>query len=222
MVADDNDYELARIRFKKLYNKAKELNLKDEDIRNLEILQKYKEKRLDIISLTFKYLMYAIFFTSVISLATYGAVRFNYLEAKTVAKWTTIFTGVDLETDQCIFPFTESVLDLMRPPVNCSFCKGVTGFERVSNLSQKSFVNDYAYSGRPVIITDATQNWTALKTFNFDFIKSIYKKDSVIFNGNDKGCQFFPYQTKFEGLGDVFAMSKKMKEMRSDPWYIGW
>jgi len=29
----------------------------------------------------------------------------------------------------------------------------------------------YAYSGRPVIVTDAMSNWTALRSFSFDFFK---------------------------------------------------
>ena len=35
-----------------------------------------------------------------------------------------MYTNVDLNTDQCVIPFSENVLDLARPPVNCSFCKG--------------------------------------------------------------------------------------------------
>ena len=224
MVADDADYELARIRFRKLYKKAKELNLSDEDIRKLEICQKYKEKKLNLVSLICKWSFITVFTVTTLILSLYIAVQYKFLDAKTIAVWSTWFTKVDLEQDQCLYPFSESLLDLARPPVNCSFCKDVTGFERVSNLSSKRFVEEYAYSGRPVIITDAARNWTALKTFSFDYLKSIYNKDSPVFSedGQNKGCQFFPYKTKFNGLEDVFKMSNKMRDMKGAPWYIGW
>ena len=52
---------------------------------------------------------------------------------------------------------------------------------RVSNISQTEFIDKYAYSAQPVIITDATANWTAMNSFSFDFLKGIYRNDSVVF-----------------------------------------
>ena len=109
-------------------------------MRKLEIVQKYKEKKLNIITLVLKWFMLAVLCIACLILAIFGAVKLNIVQTRTVAQWTTFYTEIDLETDQCLFPFTEYLLDLARPPVNCSFCKGITGFERVSNLSQKSLL----------------------------------------------------------------------------------
>lgn len=224
MAVEDVDYQLARIRFKKLYKKAKELNILDKDLQKLEVILKFKPKGHNIIT-SFLDLVFGLTLSIfILGFGIYGSVILNVLEARTLAGLTTFYTGANLETDQCLFPFSEYFLDFLRPPVDCSFCKEVSGFERVSNLSQSSFGQNYAYSGKPIIITDATKNWTSLTTFTFDFIKSIYKPDSPVFGDDDgsKGCQFFPYKTDFESLADVFKMSRKRAEMKGSPWYIGW
>ncbi len=79
-------------------------------------------------------------------------------------------------------------------------------------------------TGKPVVITDATVNWTANSHFTFNFFKSIYGKESPVLDGLDSNCQFFPYKTDFENLGEVFQMSasRAMLMDGSDPWYIGW
>ena len=35
-------------------------------------------------------------------------------------------------------------------------------------------------------------------------------------------CQFFPYKTNFNSLGEVLQMSKEREEGKGKPWYIGW
>lgn len=52
---------------------------------------------------------------------------------------------------------------VFRPPENCEFCKQVKHMERVRDISVEEFTERYAYSGRPVIVEDATKNWTALE-----------------------------------------------------------
>lgn len=80
-----------------------------------------------------------------------------------------------------------------------------------------SFANSYAYSGKPVVITDAMMNWTAPKVFSFSFLKTLY-------HGEDANCQFFPYKTEFHSLQDVFDMSDSRATMAkgTKPWYVGW
>lgn len=75
----------------------------------------------------------------------------------------------------------------------------------------------YAYSGRPVVVVDATINWTATEVFSFPFFKSLY-------DGVDADCQFFPYRTEFKSLQDVLDMGtdRSLLERGTEPWYVGW
>lgn len=54
---------------------------------------------------------------------------------------------------------------VFRPPESCDYCKDITSIPRLSNLLPEEFEAEFAYSGRPVIISDATTNWTALEVF---------------------------------------------------------
>jgi len=102
-------------------------------------------------------------------------------------------------------------------------CYSLTHVDRVSQLSRESFEEYYAYSGRPVIVTDAMTNWSALQTFNFEFFHGIYSRDSpALISGED--CQFFPYESGFHNLSEVFHMTSERANLDngSEPWYIGW
>lgn len=50
-----------------------------------------------------------------------------------------------------------------RPPENCKFCENVDKVDRISGITPMEFERKYAYSARPVIVEDATRNWTALE-----------------------------------------------------------
>ena len=50
-----------------------------------------------------------------------------------------------------------------RPAENCNFCQNVVQVERVRQISPQVFAEKYAYNAKPVIVEDATQNWTALE-----------------------------------------------------------
>lgn len=58
-------------------------------------------------------------------------------------------------------PMPRDLGKVFRPEEKCDFCANVISVNRVSNLSPGEFENEYAYSGKPVVITDATKNWTA-------------------------------------------------------------
>ena len=81
----------------------------------------------------------------------------------------------------------------------------------------------YAYSGRPVVVIDAMENWTAQHVFSFQFFKGVYE-ESLEHWTVQSGCQFFPYETEFTQLREVFNMSEDRAHMRDGtrPWYIGW
>ena len=130
----------------------------------------------------------------------------------------------DMEKEPCILEVPEVVQDFTRPPVDCSVCKDVKEIEKRSNLTPEEFEGRYAYSGRPVVITDATVNWTASNVLSFDFFKNIYTEDSPALENANVNCQFFPYKTDFSNLGEVFNMSEERANLTdtSKPWYIGW
>lgn len=51
-----------------------------------------------------------------------------------------------------------------RPVQECEFCVGHgQHVERIANIAPEDFERLYAYSARPVIVTDATGNWSALE-----------------------------------------------------------
>lgn len=141
-----------------------------------------------------------------------------------VINWKSAFAhiGVDLTEVECIIENFEFIADMFRPYVDCSLCN-ITGIERVSNISQRDFLEKYAYSGRPVVITDGAKEWAALEVFSFEFFRDLYDPASPNLASTDRDCQFFPYQTKFESLGEVLNMSEDRRNgVVGEPWYIGW
>lgn len=135
------------------------------------------------------------------------------------------FFRLDVETQPCLVSVdSASIISLVRPPVSCSVCRNQSTVDRVARISRESFESKYAYSGRPVVITDATRDWTAPAAFSFEFFRGIYAEDSPVLTTNDNNCQFFPYKTNFQNLSEVFRMSAERANMLdgSEPWYIGW
>lgn len=135
--------------------------------------------------------------------------------------------GYDPFHERCLLA-TDDVfkhyLDLFRPPQDCAFCRNVSNVERVSNISSAQFERRFAYSAVPVVVTDATAQWMAAKTFSFDFFRAIYAEESPALAGHEEDCQFFPYRSKFRSLADVFRMPVAQAEQRpgTTPWYVGW
>ena len=128
----------------------------------------------------------------------------------------------DVYKEPCLLNNIEGLSSLFRPPVDCGFCVNLTGIDRVSNLTPNMFEEFYAYSGRPVVVLDGAKNWTAPKTFSFEFFKGIYSENSPALESKGYNCQFFPYQTEFLNLAEVFQMDSERINNHSKPWYIGW
>ncbi|XP_053999008.1 uncharacterized protein LOC128887299 isoform X1 [Hylaeus anthracinus] len=119
--------------------------------------------------------------------------------------------------NKCLAELPLFTQKIFRPAEDCSICRDVQQVDRISNVVPGNFEERYAYSGRPVVITDAMTNWTAPKVFSFSFFKSLY-------DGEDANCQFFPYKTEFKSLQDVFDMdaNRSLLENGTKPWYVGW
>lgn len=92
--------------------------------------------------------------------------------------------------EQCFVSIPDTLSYAFRSPIDCEFCRNITQADRVSNISPRDFEVKYAYNAKPVIVTDATRNWTALDVFDFWYLKDVY--DSTQANSERINCQFFP------------------------------
>ncbi|XP_053677194.1 uncharacterized protein LOC128727324 [Anopheles nili] len=125
--------------------------------------------------------------------------------------------------EDCILTMPAQLQKAFRPPESCGFCREVHGtVPRLANVSPDEFRRDHAYRGGPVIVTDATTNWTAVERFDYWFFKRLYDTHGV--GPRAERCQFFPYQTGFRDIRE--ALSLPEPRVRYDPgtapWYFGW
>uniref|UniRef100_A0A6E8VTW5 Cupin-like domain-containing protein n=2 Tax=gambiae species complex TaxID=44542 RepID=A0A6E8VTW5_ANOCL len=125
--------------------------------------------------------------------------------------------------EDCILTMPAQLQKAFRPPESCDFCRAVRGtVPRLSNVSPTEFARDYAYRGGPVIVTDATVNWTAVESFDFWFFKRVYETHGS--GPRAERCQFFPYQTGFRDIREAFSLpeSRVRYDPGTEPWYFGW
>lgn len=124
----------------------------------------------------------------------------------------------------CLLDNGGFTIEIARPLTNCDCCRNLKEFPIERNISADDFVRKYAYTAVPVLIKDATQNWTAMRNFSFDFFKNLYTTTKDALTVIEEECQFFPYKTEFETLADVFNMSAERANFTpgEKPWYVGW
>ena len=206
--------------FRALRKKAKELGLKDSQLSKIAAMKTLQKKRLTGSC----FVLASIVFGLLGVLCGVGVVLYqqDLVTHQSLYRFIQNVIDFDVDKDICLIPYPEIILDMFRPPVNCSLCKEVHKVDRVSALSRDEFVRKYAYTARPVVITDGTKDWTAPQYFSFNYFKSIYGPDSPVLLSEDQKCQFFPYKTSFTSLKEVFNMSEKDANMEGKPWYIGW
>ncbi|XP_041047104.1 uncharacterized protein LOC121279804 [Carcharodon carcharias] len=131
--------------------------------------------------------------------------------------------GLSADRQMCVLGFAE-LHNPFRRPLDCRVCHNITSVDRKSNLSHEEFLRAYAYSMQPVVVEDGQRNWSAREVFSFEFFIRIYDNDSRALDNSGSECQFFPYDTEFLNLGDVFSMEAGRARMHNNakPWYIGW
>jgi hypothetical protein len=124
----------------------------------------------------------------------------------------------------CLVPTNEYFMEATRPQFDCNVCNDIKSFPIVNNITEDEFIHKYAYTAVPLLVRNAVQQWSALKIFSFDYFKEIYTTDEDVILKVESDCQFFPYSTEFQTLGEVFRMSKARSLHRPEekPWYIGW
>lgn len=123
---------------------------------------------------------------------------------------------------ECIVAMPNDLLKAFRKADNCDFCHDVNQVARVENISPSEFEKKFAYNGKPVIITDATKNWTALEVFDFWYFKNVYENSRKY--QKKMNCQFFPYKTEFKSLLEALSIPEDRVNYESGtkPWYFGW
>lgn len=92
--------------------------------------------------------------------------------------------------EKCLVSVPDTLSHAFRPPLDCNFCRNVTQADRVSNIFPRDFEAKYAYNAKPVIVTDATRNWTAHDVFDFWYFKDVYNFAQS--HSERMNCQFFP------------------------------
>lgn len=212
-----------KVLFDKLYQKSIRLGLKQEDFTQLEGLTAIKKAS------EAKHYSNICYFLLKVSFGLIFCALFVFISEWPVSNthllvWWFQRYNLDPLEEPCVAYVPESLVDSLSPPIDCGFCRGVHQIDHVDNLDKQHFEMKYAYSGRPVVITDGTKNWTASKVFSYRFMKSVFSPGSDALSKVEKDCQFFPYKTNFTSLGQVFDMSEERALMRGEtkPWYIGW
>ncbi|XP_039965930.1 uncharacterized protein LOC126757515 [Bactrocera neohumeralis] len=128
----------------------------------------------------------------------------------------------EMSSKRCLLELPRALRYAFRPSEDCSFCDKIENAIRLRGITSEEFASRYAYGGGPVIVEDATKNWTALTKFNYWYFRDIYvnakRKQKIL------DCQFLPYQTGFKNLYKALDMPKERVELQPgyQPWYFGW
>lgn len=94
-----------------------------------------------------------------------------------VTKWLGASSQRDLEREECIVHAPDYINSVTRPVDDCAMCaliKNRSDVQRVSGISKEEFLDKYAYTGVPIIVSDALTSWSALHTFNLTYLKELY------------------------------------------------
>lgn len=127
---------------------------------------------------------------------------------------------------RCIVANNLLLMELSRPGVSCDVCKNISRVPTVDGdtFSKEEFLRDYAYNGIPLLVKGGAKNWTALTTFNFNYLKDLFEQTEGALEAVEFDCQFFPYKTSFLTLAEVFNMSAARSRIDEgeQQWYVGW
>ncbi|KAK3090225.1 hypothetical protein FSP39_010199 [Pinctada imbricata] len=129
-----------------------------------------------------------------------------------------------IRESRCIVDNSGFMIEIARPKTNCNMCKNLKSVPIETNITRDIFAEKYAYTAVPVLIKHATLDWTAMGNFSFHFFQDLYKNTKGALDKVEDECQFFPYKTEFDSLGEVFNMSDDRATFKEGekPWYIGW
>ena len=128
------------------------------------------------------------------------------------------------EGEYCAVEKGQILTEMVRPIFNCELCRNYTRIERIPKISRQEFLEKYAYTTLPVVITGATESWKALDTFSFRYFKWLYTQHEGGMASVDKDCQFFNWGYPFESMQHVFNMTDAQADLKpgEESWYVGW
>ncbi|XP_020812913.1 uncharacterized protein LOC110187784 [Drosophila serrata] len=128
----------------------------------------------------------------------------------------------ELQGKNCALSLPRTLRYALRPPESCYFCENIKHVPRLQNISPQEFEQKFAYSAAPVIVSDATQNWTAVSLFNYWYFRDVYAKAKQ--KQHIRECQFLPYKTGFLDIYEALDMPEDRVNLRprEQPWYFGW
>src|SRR5262249_2323947 len=90
--------------------------------------------------------------------------------------------------------------------------------DRRAALSLREFKNEYLHPGRPVVITDAIESWSARSTWSLDHFQTRYGKTSVTVYRLG-GERYDPSGTESMTLSDFIEVVKN-NSFESYPCYV--
>lgn len=136
----------------------------------------------------------------------------------------TTCTWQSIHSANCLISMPNALSHAFRKPESCDFCRNISEIVRIDNIPPDEFERQFAYTARPVIITDATINWTASQVFDFWYFQHLYRTAEASGDTTATNCQFFPYKTTFKSLREALSMPNERVNYASDtePWYFGW
>lgn len=121
----------------------------------------------------------------------------------------------------CAVNHSDYTREMLRPVVNCDFCRDIQSGPIEENIESERFLNVYAYTAVPVLIKGGAKNWTAVSKWNYRMIKYLFFKTG----GTTKsvGCEFLRDTREYETLEEFFRdETDGMGEGKSRLWYVGW
>lgn len=132
-------------------------------------------------------------------------------------------TAVDdmLFYSRCLVGNNALLQEVARPIVDCSMCENLTSVSMETNISKQTFLRDYAYSSRPVVVRDATVGWAAMHTFNYTFFRQLYLTTPGALRSVEEECQFLPFNVDTSSLADVFRRFDE-ENYPKEGNYFGW
>lgn len=195
-------YKTAELKVMKILNKIDSLKLSNSYIARLDIPKSNVKKEKVLGRKTSSYI---VLIAVLISAFVFSA-RWIYTEF--------------LESRNCLIELPSFSKSAFRPPEDCSMCLGVDDVVRLANITAEEFEDKYAYSTTPVIVTDATNGWRALKEFDFNFFANFYSEGKMGKQIND--CFYFAYKSGLKSLQEVFNMDEARANLSGQPWYVGW
>ncbi|GFG33522.1 hypothetical protein Cfor_02428 [Coptotermes formosanus] len=194
--------EEAEQRLQEIFGRAEKLGVPPKDFVRLGAVKKLLSKRQQS-SHHAVFPVLAGILSVTLALVYYLGLHTHHGFSRAWLKW----HHQDIYDSMCTVSMPDQLLKVFRPPVDCSMCQGINLIEKVARITPSQFEETYAYSGRPVVIVDAMENWTAQHVFSFQFFKGVYE-ESLEHWTLQSGCQFFPYETEFTHLREVFNMSR--------------